>query len=250
MLIQRDFVQSEVAKWSTGVKHSNIMSSDSPTFLRDSWRELFVRLLSPPGDPSEANAVFDEVIARYSEPHRRYHTVEHVTAVVTRVSEIGHHVWPHLGADALRDSLNDVLIAAWYHDVIYDPTQSDNEDRSAELAIQHLTTCAFDHARISNIVDLILMTKGHRARTDQEAILADADLWTLGGPPDEYRLYGRLIRHEYAHVSEDDWIRGRSVAMRTFLDRPTIFATRYGRAQREVQAQVNVTADVEALWQT
>jgi predicted metal-dependent HD superfamily phosphohydrolase len=226
------------------------MSADSSALSRDSRRETFVQLVSPPGDRDAADAIFDEVIARYSEPHRRYHTVEHVTAVVDRIPKIGHEVWPHLGAHALHDSLTDVLIAAWYHDVIYDPTHSDNEDRSAELAIQHLKTLGFDPARISNIVDLILMTKGHRSRTEHQAILADADLWTLGGPPEEYRLYGRMIRHEYAHVSEEDWIRGRSIAMRNFLDRPTIFATRYGRAQREVQAQVNVTADVEALWQT
>jgi predicted metal-dependent HD superfamily phosphohydrolase len=226
------------------------MSGHSPASPSDQWRSRFIDVASPPGQLDVANAIFDDVIARYSEPHRRYHTVEHVTGVVTRVSEIGHAVWPHLGPDALHDSLSDVLIAAWYHDVIYDPTQSDNEDKSAELAIKHLHRLGFEQSRVSHVVDLILMTKGHRSRTEHQAILADADLWTLGGPPEEYRLYGRLIRHEYAHVSEEDWLRGRSIAMRTFLDRPTIFATRYGRAQREVQAQVNVTADVDALWQT
>lgn len=227
------------------------MSATLPPPIYAGWCERFARLFDDEpasvGKGAVFATVFAEVIERYGETHRRYHGVEHVLAVVNRVPEIGRQLWPELSDQSLHHRLTDVLLGAWYHDVIYDPRSHDNEDASAELAIVHLRRCGFPPSRISHIVDLILMTKGHRPRSEEESILADADLWTLGGTPEEYARYGALIREEYSHVPDADWFRGRSAAMRAYLDRPTIFATEYGRANRETQAQANVFADVARM---
>ncbi len=211
----------------------------------DGWRDQFVQCVCPPGEPGLADATFAEVMSRYREPHRRYHGSDHVFSVLRRITEIASHEWPHLSSEGLREALTDVYLAAWYHDVVYDPKRADNEDRSANLAAQHLSRLGFTPIHIAKVVDLVMMTQGHRPVNEEQAIFADADLWTLGGSAEDYRRHGRLIREEFAHVSDINWIRGRSAAMATFLDRPTIFSTAFGLANREAQAQINVTNDVQ-----
>jgi predicted metal-dependent HD superfamily phosphohydrolase len=233
------------------------MPQTLPPPMYEAWCERFAKVLvqdptNSPVSPIDSSGdgfggvhatCFAELIGRYGEAHRRYHGIDHVLAVVNRLPEIGRHQWPTLTDEVLHRRLSDVMLGAWYHDVIYDPLRSDNEDASADFAIVHLRRCGLSSSRISHVVDLILMTKGHRARTDEEAVLADADLWTLGGTPEEYARYGGLIRQEYAHVSDTDWARGRSAAMQIYLDRPFIFSTAYGQSTREAQAQVNILAD-------
>src|SRR5258708_12499884 len=62
-----------------------------------------------------------DMIARYAEPHRHYHTIEHVRALLPLVSGI------------------DASLAVWFHDAIYDTARTDNEERSAELAAMALS---------------------------------------------------------------------------------------------------------------
>jgi predicted metal-dependent HD superfamily phosphohydrolase len=181
---------------------------------------------------------FRDIVSSYNEPHRHYHDANHVIAVVKRVTA--------LAALSIGNTA-DVRIAAWYHDVIYDPMSATNEADSAERAIEELTCLHLEPNRIERIAALVNMTKHHQPATTNEAVLADADLWTLGGSTADYFTYGALIRKEYAHVSDDDWRTGRSGFIETFLTRPHIFHTETGRNQREVQARENLAAELNTL---
>ena len=59
-------------------------------------------------------------------------------------------------------------------------------------------------------------------------MLLDADLAVLGSDPASYQAYVAGVRSEYAHVSADDWRTGRTQVLRSFLDRPALFATPTG----------------------
>jgi predicted metal-dependent HD superfamily phosphohydrolase len=183
------------------------------------------------------DSVLDDVVARYSEPHRRYHGLDHVIAVVQRVDV--------LMADhpELTTHPGDVRLAAWFHDVIYDPRSHENEAQSAAFASRELRQLGLEAERVERVERLVLMTAGHDVSDDDERVLADADLWTLGGPTDQYRAYGQLIREEYAHVPDAQWKAGRTAFIAQFLTRPNIFATRRGRIEREASARENLTAE-------
>ena len=70
---------------------------------------------------------FDEVRRHYQEPGRRYHTPEHVEHCLRQLDLV-----PGLIDD--RDALE---FAIWYHDVIYDIENSENELKSARLFQAH-----------------------------------------------------------------------------------------------------------------
>ena len=73
-------------------------------------------------------SLYDALVARYSEPHRRYHTLQHLAECFAAFDEIAH----------LAEHPADVELALWFHDAIYDTRRSDNEQRSAEQSGRNL----------------------------------------------------------------------------------------------------------------
>ena len=166
-----------------------------------------------------------EVLERYSEPHRRYHTVRHLGAVLGAL-----HRW--LGPE-LPESL---LSAALWHDAVYDPRAHDNEEQSAALVTGD-----------ERAVSLILATKKHEPLGSGEDMrwLLDADLWILGAAPRTYRRYAKLIREEYAHVPDDAYRTGRAAVLERFLQRPRLYFGSFPK--REAQARANLQAELSRL---
>jgi len=76
------------------------------------------------GRPGDVEGILADLEARHAEPHRRYHTLEHVTEVLAEV-------------DRLSGSSDDaVVLAAWFHDAVYDvhAPSGGSEAASADLA--------------------------------------------------------------------------------------------------------------------
>ena len=166
-----------------------------------------------------------EVLGRYSEPHRRYHTVRHLRAVLGALQR-----W--LGPE-LPPSL---LTAALWHDAIYDPRASDNEEQSAALVVGD-----------ARAAQLILATKKHEPLDDGEDMrwLLDADLWVLGATPRTYRRYAQLIRQEYAHVPNVAFRAGRAAVLERFMQRPRLYFGDF--PEREARARQNLQAEIREL---
>ena len=182
-----------------------------------------------------------ELLARHAEPHRRYHTAEHVMWVLRNVDR--------LLADDLDSKLDHDAIraAALFHDAIYEPLSATNEADSADLAVHRLRPLGWSDARLDAVATLINATAGHEATSRAAAVLLDADLAVLGGEPDDYAAYVAGVRFEYGHVPDEQWRVGRTAALRMFLDRPRIYATAAMFAAREARARHNITAEIAAL---
>ena len=209
-------------------------STAVPDDLVGGWR-LFV------GNTPSAGRAMNDVIRRYTEPHRRYHGVDHLVQVVRRVNELLQSESDHpqgVGADM-------IVLAAWFHDAVYDPRAADNERRSADLAGTILRTLALPAHTIAAVDRLVMATRDHRPSRLDEAILLDADLAVLGAVPDVYATYVRRVRAEYAHVSDDDWRVGRASVLRHLLSAP-IFVTATA-AEANDQAVQNLGAELRSL---
>lgn len=176
------------------------------------------------------------LLARYSEPHRFYHGVEHVVRVRRRVGEL-------LRSQPVCD-VSTVCVAGWFHDAVYDVRRSDNEAASAALARRELVALGWSSARVDAVERLILVTAGHTARATDEAVVVDADLSVLGGDPAEYEAYRQGVRFEYAHIDDDGWRTGRSQVLQRLLAAPAIFTI---DTDREPRARANLTAELSSL---
>lgn len=175
-------------------------------------------LSTTPPTPSDglAGAIKGQLIAAYSEPHRRYHDLTHIADCLDELTKV-----PDLGEEVrLR-----LAYAIWWHDAIYDPTRHDNETASAGLARRDLTALGTSAETCDEVARLITLTAGHQVGEGDAdgALLVSIDLAVLGRPPEDYDAYARAIREEYAHVPDALFRPGRaSILKRMLTQRPSI----------------------------
>ncbi|MET8049153.1 metal-dependent phosphohydrolase [Streptosporangium sp. NPDC005286] len=195
--------------------------------------KLMARWLSLSGP--EAEPLGRELITRYDEPHRRYHTTTHLEAVLAHIDTLASHAeHPDL-----------VRLAAWFHDAVYDPRRGDNEERSAILAERALPEMGLSPEAVATVARLVRLTVTHApAPGDADgAVLSDADLAILGASPKVYAAYATAVREEYAFVPDDAFRSGRAAVLRSLLDLAAIFHI----ADLEEAARANIMAELERL---
>jgi predicted metal-dependent HD superfamily phosphohydrolase len=208
----------------------------------DALRARFVRTLEaargPAGGPDPVPYA-DDLLGRWQEPQRRYHTVRHLTAVLDHI-------------DVLETYAHDpdvVRLAAWFHDAVYLPDRSENEERSARLAERALTEAGLSAAKTAEVARLVRLTVGHDPADDDPdgQVLCDADLAILASPPSAYAAYTAAVREEYHFVPNDAFRTGRAAILRQLLDLPRLFRTPYGASEWEATARYNLTSELEML---
>jgi predicted metal-dependent HD superfamily phosphohydrolase len=207
------------------------------TEVRRAWRQI--------AGPHHDGYV-DDLLVRYAEPHRRYHTATHVMFVLRHLRDL---------CPAPHDLSPEVVAAALYHDAIYEPRASDNEARSATIAAADLAAIGWSPDSCESVAALIRATAGHLHdgaaergdRPTDTALLLDADLAILGADPGAYQAYVNGVRAEYDHVDDGQWTHGRSAVLRHFLDRPRLFITDHMFAALEHRARANIEAELAAL---
>ena len=201
--------------------------------VRRCWRDI-----AGPGHEHTA----DLLVGRHAEPHRRYHTAEHVRWVL-------HHITNLIAVEVAMDDVDvDALrAAALFHDVVYDPQSPTNEADSAAIAGRALAELGWSTERLRSVRDLVLATASHEADTPAAAVLLDADLAVLGAEPPDYRTYVDGVRSEYGFVDEAAWRTGRAAVLRSFLDRDRIYATASMVAAREQPARRNLGDELASL---
>ncbi len=180
-----------------------------------------------------------ELLRRYREPHRRYHTDRHLAEVLDRVDE--------LAGDA--DDADAVRLAAWFHDAVYDPARGDNEERSAVLATRLLAGTDLPPATVEEVARLVRLTTTHDPDGGDRngAVLSDADLAILAADPVRYAAYAAAVREEYAAVPDEEFRAGRAGILRALLDLPALFRTATARERWEADARHNLATELMLL---
>jgi len=205
--------------------------------------DLLARWTDVVGDTSGARERGEELLRRWAEPHRRYHDLTHLTAVLGRVDDLV-RAEPGTAADA-----DAVRLAGFFHDAVYDPTKPDNEQQSAALVRDVLDPLGVPETRVHEVIRLVLLTATHEvADADGDgAVLCDADLAVLAGDPAAYAAYAVAIREEYAHVPEPVFRAGRAQVLAGLLAHDVLFRTGTGRSWWEAAARHNVETELLLL---
>lgn len=175
----------------------------------------------------------------YGDPSRGHHDLRHLAEVLARVEELER-------SGAVFDRLP-VLLAAWFHDAVYDG-ERDAEERSAtwaEAALPGLT----DDATVAETARLVRLTETHRPEDDDAngCVLSDADLGVLASPPERYAEYVSAVREEYAHLPDEVFAKGRRDVLGDLLAKPRLFHTAHGRDHWEAAARANVEHELAGL---
>lgn len=188
---------------------------------------------------SRSRTTWEDLVRRYSERHRRYHTLDHLRAMCRTLSEFEEEF-------AASDS---VYIAVFFHDAIYDSSSTTNEKDSAELATSFLTKNNVAASVIQVVEQLILATASHSNETnvpDAEWFL-DSDLAILAAQPEISSEYVQAIREEYSQFSDAEFRTGRLRFLKTILDAPILYRTAVLRERFEASARRNLQNELATL---
>ncbi|MCG5218246.1 metal-dependent phosphohydrolase [Streptosporangium sp. KLBMP 9127] len=188
-------------------------------------------------DSPASRATGAELVARWAEPHRRYHTLAHLRGVLDAIGPLA-----ELAADPVA-----VRLAAWFHDAVYQGRPGWDEERSAQLAQARLPRCGVPARRVAETARLVRLTATHdpAAGDHDGAVLCDADLAVLAGPG--YAAYTVAVREEYRHVPEELFRAGRAEVLRRLLAVPRLYRTPIAHERWETRARENMTAELDRL---
>ncbi|MGW1669489.1 HD domain-containing protein [Streptomyces sp. NPDC002324] len=206
--------------------------------LRHRWLPALLSARDGACDPAPGPYA-ENLIERWSEPQRKYHTLDHLTAVLDRVEVLEEYA---ADPDLVR-------LATWFHDAVYLPDRSENEERSARLAERALTEAGVPAAKVAEVARLVRLTITHDPADDDSngQVLCDADLAILASPPDAYAAYAAAVREEYGFVPDEAFREGRAAVLRQLLDLPRLFRTPYGEREWEGRARENLRTELALL---
>jgi predicted metal-dependent HD superfamily phosphohydrolase len=194
------------------------------------WRQL--------GASESDDELFRRLLACYSEPHRKYHTVQHLEECFAHLENVL----------SLAERAEEVELALWFHDAIYNTKRKDNERRSAEWARDVVLSAGLTGEQASRIYELVMTTVHDATPAGKDAeVLVDIDLAILGSDTARFDEYENQVREEYAWVPEPLYRAARRKILQEFANRTSIYSTEYFRAEHEARARDNIARSLARL---
>jgi predicted metal-dependent HD superfamily phosphohydrolase len=198
------------------------------------WRSAWADL----GLPLPRPDVLASLLARWAEPHRKYHTLQHLRECLDLFER----------DRGLAEHPGEVAIALWFHDAVYDTSRHDNEAASADWAARVLRDAGAEAAVADRVHALIMATRHSEVPATPDAkLLVDIDLAILGAEPARFAEYERQIRDEYGFVPEAVFRRKRAEILRGFLERAVLFATPAHASRLDGAARANLARALAGL---
>ena len=199
----------------------------------EQWKRMWAAF----GVPAD-EALLRDLVARYSEPHRKYHTMQHLEECFGKLEELR----------ALARKPEEIELALWFHDAVYDTKRRDNEEKSAEWARSAVLEKGVAAPAGDRVYGLVMATRHNAVPAGTDAqILVDVDLSILGATPDRFDEYEAQVRQEYSWVPGPLFRRERRKILEDFLKRPSLFQTAQFVAAYEARARGNLERSLEKL---
>lgn len=209
-------------------------SKDKSTLDITHWRSMWEQL----GGMVPPQAVYEQFLRAYAEPHRAYHTRQHLTECLNLLDQARH----------LCTHGEEIAAALWFHDAIYQPRRNDNEARSGEWLTQVATEVGVAPQRIARLSALVMATRHQAIPHDHDAqVLVDIDLAILGAPLQRFEEYEGQVRQEYRWVPWFLYRRKRAAILAGFLNRSRIYSTEPFFKQFEDTARDNLQRSLALL---
>jgi predicted metal-dependent HD superfamily phosphohydrolase len=195
--------------------------------LNTSWRRMWAGI----GATGDGVSAQEELLSRYSEPWRKYHTLQHLQECIATFESVAH----------LAARPAEVEAGLWFHDAVYELRRADNEEQSAHLARRVLCAAGVPGAASSHVEELVLATK-HTALpvAPDEQLLVDIDLAILGASESRFAEYEHQIREEYSFVPDAVFREKRRAVLHSFIARPRIYSTQHFHGLLEHRARANL----------
>ena len=235
-----------------------------PRLLR-AWEAAFAPRLNTPRlkhveAPAASQAQLTAQVAKLGEsllqaweqPHRAYHHSGHLSQILTDLDRLYAHR-TQAGSTPLA-----LILAAWFHDAVYEGAPGEDERRSEQLAnasLEPLVTAGLLSGDELQMVSLLVRATATHELPESADLPAgyepadiqfflDADMAILAADSARYRRYLRGVRSEYSHCDDEAFRAGRTTFLRSILGRKRIFLSEEGLQLWEEPARANLSAEL------
>lgn len=182
--------------------------------------------------------LWTEIERYHSGKKRHYHNLKHLENLLYSLIDI-------------KDEISNweaILFTLFYHDIIYNSTKSDNEEKSSELARKRMQQICVPNDTLELCIKHILTTKAHTISSDKDTnYFTDADLSILGQDWETYSEYYKNVRKEYSIYPNIIYNPGRKKVLKHFLEMNRIYKSEIFYNKLEVQAKQNIQMELELL---
>lgn len=205
--------------------------------LRKNWNSLMGKLTT---DQRLIETSWNAIEKKYTQKNRAYHNLTHIDNMLKEATKFDQQI----------EDREVLLLAIWFHDIVYDPLSKDNELKSAEFAKRILKQTNLSEERIEKCYQQILLTVKHQPHSTaplDDKLLIDFDLEILSRDWAEYKIYSGQVRKEYWMYPKPLFKSGRKKAMGKFLERATIYQTPFYQNEKEAKARTNIKREMEEL---
>lgn len=201
--------------------------------LQERWENVWQEFeVHPPP------TVFEELVKAYSAIDRFYHNLNHIEDCLLLFDQ----------TKSLAYRPEQVELAIWFHDAVYDTKRSDNEQKSGEWAEAAVMQAGLNNGIAERVSFLILATRHNQDLTEADAqLIVDVDLSILGREAAVFWQYEENIRNEYAWVRAKLFMQRRIEILNGFLERQHIYYHQRFREMFEENARSNLTQAIARL---
>ena len=194
----------------------------------------------------------ESLLQAWEQPHRAYHHSGHLSQMLTDLDRLYAHR-TQAGSTPLA-----LILAAWFHDAVYEGAPGEDERRSEQLAntsLEPLVTAGLLSGNELQMVGLLVRATATHELPESADLPAgyepadiqfflDADMAILAADSARYRRYLRGVRSEYSHFDDEAFRTGRTTFLRSILGRKRIFLSEEGLQLWEEPARANLQAEL------
>ena len=204
-------------------------------WLKQQWIQL-----SSPFDPALSGEIFEEIILAYTGKGRYYHTTDHLVHLLQLSRDYSSYLSDKTAID----------FAIFFHDIVYNVTRSDNEEKSAVFAEEKLARLGFSREKTELVKNHILATKTHQPNIENndQLFFLDFDMSILGAEELVYVDYTKRVRQEFSIFPANMYRKGRRQFLENTLATAFIFHTEPFRLRLEERARENLRKELEELF--
>ena len=193
----------------------------------------------------------ESLLQAWEQPHRAYHHSGHLSQMLTDLD----HLYAHRAQGSTPLAL---ILAAWFHDAVYEGAPGEDEHHSEQLAsasLEPLVTAGLLTEQELQMVSLLVRaTATHKLPESADLpagyepadiqLFLDADMAILAADSARYRRYLRGVRSEYSHFDDEAFRTGRTTFLRSILGRERIFLSEEVFKLWEEPARANLRAEL------
>ena len=130
---------------------------------------------------------YNLLLSMWNESHRYYHNQNHLIDVIEKINEIK--------TSLTEKEYDKLIITALFHDIVYNPNRSDNEEKSAQFLLE--SSVDKNNQDIQEIKQIILDTKDHNPKTKLSEKFCKIDMSIVEEDFEKLLEWEKGINQEY-----------------------------------------------------